>query len=374
MIYSPLVKKACNDFDKMSSDSRVYRINYYTFALVLSIAEEAFARETIGKVYNYMERAMFAWDKTKSPEYRMIAFKSHPYIKTEAELKSFGYYLWDKADEVKSRCYVATAEDYEEAIRRHYIEKELADICTNRNLDDSRIIVYVQPIYNVVTKQFKTAEALMRMEYEGEILSPSVFIPIAERNGYIHTLTCIILNKVCKVVHDIQDEYIFDAISVNVSTSEFGDYSLHEELLEIIEANQVECSKIRLELTESAMLSDIDTVTFNMEKLTEAGITFYLDDFGTGYSNLERIVSLPFSTVKFDKSLLYKALDNQTLDHLMGSLVNVFKNHDLVVLAEGVEDELQAKYSIEAGFDFIQGYNYAKPVPIEKLVDYLTKK
>ena len=128
-----------------------------------------------------------------------------------------------------------------------------------------------------------------------------------------------------------------------------------------------------MELTESAIFDDFNIVLNNMEKLNKSGIKFYLDDFGTGYSNFERIIGCPFYTIKFDKSLLYKSIDNSAVSDIISHLTSVFKKQGFVLLVEGVENDEQANYSIEQGFDYIQGYKYAKPQPVIDLKDYFKK-
>ena len=152
------------------------------------------------------------------------------------------------------------------------------------------------------------------------------------------------------------------------------DYCLHDELIEIIKDNGIPCDKIRLEMTESMTSDEEDAIKHNMDEFNVAGIHFYLDDFGTGYSNLERIVSLPFKTIKFDKSLLYKSMDDPILLQLIRNMVEVFKSHGMIVLVEGVENQKQAELSIDLGFEFIQGFNYASPVPIDELPRYFNRK
>ena len=142
----------------------------------------------------------------------------------------------------------------------------------------------------------------------------------------------------------------------------------------IINDNGINPEHIRLELTESAMFDDFETVLYNMEKLNQSGIKFYLDDFGTGYSNIERIIGCPFYTIKFDKSLLYKALNNDGVSDLMSHMISVFKKQGFVLLIEGVEDDTQNSYCIEQGFDYIQGYKYSKPHPVIELKNYFNKK
>ena len=125
---------------------------------------------------------------------------------------------------------------------------------------------------------------------DGTIIYPDRFIPLAEKNHCIHTLTMIMINKVCRIVKEFESKYDFDAITINCSSSELSNRDRFDELMSIINNNDINPQHIRLELTESAIFDDFNMVLRNMEKLNQSGIKFYLDDFGTGYSNLERII------------------------------------------------------------------------------------
>lgn len=140
----------------------------------------------------------------------------------------------------------------------------------------------------LITTALERPRHLCSLSLDGTIIYPDKFIPIAEKNNCIHTLTRIILNKVCKIVAEFEKKYDFDAITINCSSSELSNRNLFDELMAIINSNNIMPEHIRLELTESAMFDDFNMVIHNMEKLNESGIKFYLDDFGTGYSNLER--------------------------------------------------------------------------------------
>lgn len=206
------------------------------------------------------------------------------------------------------------------------------------------------------------------------MIYPDKFIPLAEKNNCMHALTCIMTNKVCRMVSSLREEYDFDAVTINCSASELSDRNFCREVLNIIRKNGVKTSDIRLELTESMMIDNYEAVMYNMQQLNQSGIKFYLDDFGTGYSNFERIIKCPFNTIKFDKTMLYKALDDENMDELTRYMVKLFKKQGFEMLVEGVEDDIQNQYSIEHGFDYIQGYKYAKPHPIEELSEYFSPK
>ncbi len=273
----------------------------------------------------------------------------------------------------ESICYISVLQDYEDYADYRRIVKALKSIHRDKNLDDPRVLCYAQPIIDVKSGRYRTAESLMRLQLDGEIIYPDRFIEAAEREGVIHTLTCIMLNKVCKMIRELDREGVeYDAISINCSSLEFSNRQLYKRLLEIIRDNEVDPKRIRLELTESAIFKQKENVRRNMDKLMNEGIYFYLDDFGTGYSNLSRLLTYPFHTVKFDKSLLYKGLEDEEMGNLLQTMVEVFHDKGFEALIEGVEDQAQSDYVREKGFDHIQGYHYAKPRPIEELRNFFT--
>lgn len=362
----------CRRIEKLHHMVHIYRFTNDEFAMILYIKDE----NKIKQFLNNVEMAIIDYMTASSYtiNYRIAAIQSNPVVSSTHKLSSMSAYLFNKiANEPGNQCYLATDKDYKEFHEAYKIEQLLLDIRNKNNLDDERVLCYAQPIFSVNNNSFRTAEALMRLSLDGTIIYPDKFIPIAEKNNCIHTLTRIILNKVCKIVAEFEKKYDFDAITINCSSSELSNRNLFDELMAIINSNNIMPEHIRLELTESAMFDDFNMVIHNMEKLNESGIKFYLDDFGTGYSNLERIIGCPFNTIKFDKTLLYKSLDNSAVSDIVSHLTSVFKEQGFVLLIEGVENEEQASYSIDKGFDYIQGYKYAKPQPVINLKDYFDK-
>lgn len=250
------------------------------------------------------------------------------------------------------------------AFKRHaFIEKNILDIKYQRNLEDDRVIAFVQPIYNINSGKFKTGECLMRLMIDGEMIFPDEFIPIAERCGCIHSLTRIMLYKAARLSKQLCEHDNFEALTVNVSTIEMAEPNVCEEFYGIFMRAGAKPENIRLEITESTKVIDYRKVTENINQLVSMGINFYLDDFGTGYSNLDRVIGMPFSSIKFDKSLMYKAIEDKKTAQLISFLSNFFKQKGFSLVVEGVETEDQRDYVKKLGFDYIQGYLYSKPVP-----------
>ncbi len=256
------------------------------------------------------------------------------------------------------------------------IISELSDIYKKNDLEDERVLVYCQPVYNIKTKKYDTAEALMRLNLTDKgIIYPDKFIPVAEDFGFIHVLTRIILHKTCVEIKSLIDEgYEVNRISVNVSVQELRDENFTEEIRGLIRDTSVPDDKIAIEITESMNESDFVVTKNKIEELKDKGIKFYLDDFGTGYSNMERIMELPFDIIKFDRSLVTASDIDERSQKMVGSLANLFSDLNYSVLYEGVENEVDEKRCINMNAAYLQGYKYSRPVPIHELRRFFEKK
>ena len=206
------------------------------------------------------------------------------------------------------------------------------------------------------------------------IVFPDRFIPLAEENGYIHTLTEIILNKTCRTLHSLISEgYEITRISVNVSVMELRDPGFCGDIRRIIDANNVDSRRIAIELTESRNESDFILMKERIEELRKNGIDIYLDDFGTGYSNMERILELPFDIIKFDRSIVTAGRQNKRSEQVLGSMAELFSKLRYSVLYEGIEDEVDEAMCRGLNASYLQGYKYSRPIPIGELSRFLIR-
>lgn len=255
-----------------------------------------------------------------------------------------------------------------------YIVKQLEDIYKKADLNDPRVLVYAQPVFNISTKRFDTAEALMRLKLdETGIVVPGLFIPIAEERGYIHVLTKIILNKTCQKIHELNEQgYNLQRISVNVSMIELKSKSFCDEVLDIINKNNIPGEMIAIELTESQNEADFMIMKEKIEMLHEKGIKFYLDDFGTGYSNMERIFELPFDIIKFDRSMVIASGVDERSEMIVKNLATMFENFKYSVLYEGVETSTDEDRCLSMAASYLQGFKYSQPIPIDELSRFLS--
>lgn len=368
--YTQVYRETCRQVEYLSSRVSVFRIDTTTFALTVRLKSEEKTRKFIDELLRILRTQSAKAGETNF--YKVNVFKQTDFDQTEASRNAFAKQILQKSMSLLDDCYFVTDEDYQKFNYNYRVEQLLYSIRGTGNLDDDRVKVLVQPIFSVSENKFKTGEALMRLSLDGATVFPDVFIPIAERTDTVHSLTKVIIYKTCLKAKEFAKTHALDAITVNCSSIELANPDFSREVLSIIDKTGVDHSLIRFELTESAMFGDFSEVSKNISRLNEAGIVFYLDDFGTGYSNLERITVCPLHTVKFDKSVLYRSMENESMKNVVETLINAFKKKGCHVLVEGVETKEQLDFCINEGFEFVQGYYYSKPVPIEEFEKWLS--
>lgn len=306
-------------------------------------------------------------------EYKLISLETDPLVR---DAKSYGDILKIAESKiVDGQTYRITKEDYEKYTKRKYIYEQLSDIYNKSDLDDPRVLVYCQPVRNVKTNSYDTAESLMRLRLEKYgMIFPDEFIPMAEETGFIHVLTMILLNKVCESISVmVKEGYNISRISINLSVHDIEKEALCMEITQIIENNFLEASKIAVEITESKLIKNMDLIKSKILYFHEIGIQLYLDDFGTGYSNFERIMELPFDIIKFDRSLVIEASKTENNRFMVKSFAEMFHCLNYALLYEGIEDEVDEMNCISMNAAYLQGYKYSKPIPIDELKRFLTK-
>ncbi len=261
-------------------------------------------------------------------------------------------------------------------MKQKFIRLNLQDIHRKQKLDDYRVKVYCQPVLNTVTGKFTTAEALMRLDLpQLGMVYPEQFVAMAEKENYIHTLSKIILHKTCKCISELEKQgYEIERVSVNFAVQELHIESFCDDVINIIKDSSVDFHKIAVEITETRNEKDFVTMKNVITRLSELGIKFYLDDFGTGYSNFERLMGLPIDIIKFDRSLTILSSKDEESQFMVGSFSEIFKKAEYQILFEGVEDENDELRCINMNAQYLQGYKYSKPIPIEQLKEFLDKK
>ncbi len=231
--------------------------------------------------------------------------------------------------------------------------------------------VWYQPIYHCASGKFLMAEALVRMQgADGTLVSPAIFIPLAEQHGLIAEISSIVLQNVSRLLAATAPEQL-NVVSVNLSMQQFMSPSLIAELQALVEQYHFAPERMKLELTERVLSEDLPRMHRIMDELQQIGFGFSLDDFGTGYSNLSAVLDCSFSSIKMDKSLIQEYSDNNRFTFLVNAMMDLFHQMGCQVVAEGVETEAQAQALTSRGADWIQGFYYARPMPETEFLQFL---
>lgn len=213
------------------------------------------------------------------------------------------------------------------------------------------------------------AEALIRwMHPERGIISPSLFIPLAEETGEIVAIGNWVLDEACARISSWQNSKQTQdlVLAVNVSAAQFRQPDFVEQVKAALHRHAINPRLLKLELTESMLLDNVCDTLNTIEALKETGISFSLDDFGTGYSSLQYLACLPLDQLKIDQSFVRNMDSNPSASAIIGTIIAMARDLNMGVIAEGVETEEQRQLLMGRGCLHFQGYLYSKPVPVEE--------
>lgn len=256
-------------------------------------------------------------------------------------------------------------------------ELEAAENMIVSAIKEDRIEVFYQPIYATKQRTFTSAEALVRIrEKDGSIVAPGRFIPVAEQTGLITRIGEIVFEKTCAFIAEnrLRERYGIHYVEVNLSVKQCEKRKLADTYIDIMEKYDVDPACINLEITESASIQTRHIFRENMQKLLDHGVTFSLDDFGSGESNLNYIVEMPVSIVKFDRDMSQAYFADSKARFVMEAAMHMVHDMQLQIVSEGVETEEQMKTIVDLGIDYIQGYYFSKPLPADEFLRFIEQK
>ena len=251
----------------------------------------------------------------------------------------------------------------EELLWERKVENEM-----ERALQNHEYKVYLQPKYSVDNEKLAAAEALVRWVHPTEgLIAPYRFIPIFERNGFITRLDDYMIEEVAK----LQAGWIAQGkrivpISVNVSRAHFTRENLAEHICEIVDHYKVPHEAIAHELTESAFFDDKETLIGIVNKMKGYGFVVSMDEFGAGYSSLNSLKELPIDVVKLDAEFFRGNDEEGKGKVIVSDAIGLAKKLNMRIVAEGIETREQVDFLAEKECDLIQGYYFAKPMPVEE--------
>ena len=286
------------------------------------------------------------------------------------ELFQFLSFVNSSFTETTDRMYIA-----DEKVINKYRERPLIEQEITNALSENRVEVFLQPIFSNNKQKFTSAEALVRIrKTDGSLLPPDAFIPVAESSGQIVRLGERVFEKVCEFLKNTNAvELGIHYVEVNLSVVQCEMADLADRLIAIIEKYGINANLINLEITESASVTSRAVLLKNMQKLIEYGFTFSLDDFGKGQSNLMYVVEMPVSIIKLDYDMSKAFFNTPKAKQVVRAVVSMAHGMNLKLVAEGIEtkDEIDGMYN--ENIDYIQGYFYSKPLPMNEFLAFIEK-
>lgn len=263
---------------------------------------------------------------------------------------------------------------YEDAMRNQMLREQDIESKMSQALQDGEFVVYLQPKYDLQSLKPNSAEALVRWITSDGAVPPNEFIPLFERNYFIIQLDTYIFEQCCKIIrHWIDHNMPVLPIAVNVSRVQLSSDQFVETYIQIKEKYNIPDRYLEIEFTENIVFDDTAKLVEIVNQLKAAGFTCAIDDFGRGYSSLTVLKDIPADCLKMDAQFFAKGHDKHKDTIMIESTLAMGKALHMNIVAEGIETWDQVEYLKEIGCDLVQGYVFAKPMPVDQFERFLAE-
>lgn len=277
-----------------------------------------------------------------------------------------------EAKESGRNCYRFYTTD----MNSHLLERVNLESKLRRAIEKQEFVLYYQPKFNVNEKYPIGAEALIRWnDPEEGMISPALFIPLAEETGLITHITDWVIKEACTQNSKWQQQgYQPIRMAVNLSPKQFNQKDIVSRIFNQIISSDLAPKYVELEITEGALMKDVQKSCEIMMQLKKWGIHISIDDFGTGYSSLSYLKKFPLDTLKIDQSFVRDLMEDSDDMAIVSAIIAMARSLNYNVIAEGVENQAQLNYLAAQGCNEVQGYFLGRPVPADEFEKYLVKK
>lgn len=354
--------------DNVNNDEIFSRLTDDNFALLIKDAPDTELKNRVNEIFTEFDRrnALFVkYPVVFSAGICRLGQCANEVHKDEVDINA----ALDRCKIAKSTLkgtHFSSIAFYDGSIRDKALREKDYENLMPAALQNREFQCYLQPKYGLRSLSIEGAEALIRWNSpDFGFISPGDFIPIAEKNGFVVELDFFILEEVCRTMRRwIDDGKKPVVISVNQSRLHLNYDDYIWRLREIVDKYDIPYEYIELELTESVFTENAEKLLKIMHKLHDIGFKLSLDDFGSGYSSLNMLKDMPVDVVKIDKEFFSDTMNTQKGRAVISTVVDLAKNLDMDVISEGVETREQVEFLTEIHCAMVQGYYFAKPMPI----------
>lgn len=273
----------------------------------------------------------------------------------------------------KNYKYVEYIHFYNDREHQQMLEEQEIENEMEKALEERQFYIVVQPKYDPATRKIVGGETLVRWQHPQKgIISPGIFIPVFEKDGFIIQLDYFVWEETCRFQAEMKQKGIqIVPISINVSRAHFYGSELQHKLRELIEKYQLETKDIELEITESICGEDSENIYDTIRELQKEGYKIAMDDFGSGYSSLNMLKEMPLDIIKMDLKFLDGEENKGRL--ILKSLIEMAQAMGLKIVVEGVEILSQVEFLCQFKDCYLQGYYFSRPViaeVFEEMIDH----
>ena len=267
---------------------------------------------------------------------------------------------------------------FDKNLRANYIEKITLEADLRFAVERGELSMYYQPLISLKDGELIGFEALLRWQHPSKgLISPALFIPIAEDSGLIVPITKWILRETCSQIAEWQKlavSYNDLIVSVNISGKHLADENLINDVQKAFKNSALSPASLKLEITETAAMENAEQSIKILNGLKSLGVQLSIDDFGTGYSSLSYLHRLPFDSLKIDRSFVIEVGEQGENSEVLQTIVALAKNLKMRTIAEGIETPAQLAILQNLGCDYGQGYLMSRPLPKDEMEKLLYQK